>query len=423
MVLHPAVFFRGGQLGVVAAVQKGEGRRGFQGEVEGGTAGGEDGVVPVVPTQHKGVGQGVHDALLEIAADEGVVVDVEPSEFHLLEEGEVVVRPFQATAQTDGGSGDGNFLRQRVRSAVGVHDVVVCTDAQGVGFFAAQPRFGKAARIRGEVGAVGLRAEVDGLPVAGWEGFPSLFVADVSGREVVEIQAQSAHHGVGAPTALKFQLTGGLLHHGVFQIDGAGFCVGFWRDVDVAGVKIPQLAQFADGSLDVCAAEEVARTGADFAVDDVVVGAVVAGDGDFVDGGGSAFADADFQVNGVVFHARLYGHDAGEKVAVVQVEGGDVVGVGVAVDAFVEAFGVVALAFLNAENGFQHVRGVFGVAHKGDVAEEVWFAFFKEDFQVQAFVGAVRGVAHHASVAEAFGVVEGDEFALVVGVFVCQELG
>ena len=423
VVLHPAVFFGGRQLGVVASVQEGDGRRGFQGEVEGGSAGGEDGVVPVVPAEHEGVGQGMHDALLEVAANEGVVVDVEPTEFHLLEEGEVVVGPFEAASQADGGAGDGDFLGQRVPAAVGVHDVVVGADAQGVGLLASQPGLREGEGVGGEERAVGLGAEVDGLSVAGGEGLPGLFVADVAGREVVEIEAQGAHHGVGAPAALQLQLAGRLLHHGVFQVYGAGFRVRFGGDVDLAGVKIAQLAQFADGPLDVCAAEKISRAGADFAVHHVVVGAVVADDGDLVDGGGTALADADFQVDGVVFHACFHRHYVGKEVSVVEVQGGDVVGVGISVHPFVEAFGVVALAFLDAENGFQHVGGVFGVAHKGNVPEVVGTSFFQKDFEVEPFFGAVRGISDDAGVAEAFGVVKGDELALVVGVFVCQQFG
>ena len=157
---------------------------------------------------------------------------------------------------------------------------------------------------------------------------------------------------------------------GISDVDGAGGFVGADVFVEFAlehfRVELVHGGEFTHRTREGVHGEKVAGLGAEFASDDVVVNAVVAGNANAVVGCLFAFAHANFEVDAVFVDLDFDGIGAEEDVTVVVILVAD--GIFVGVESLVEQRLVIDVALLHAQGGFERLRGVDGVAHPGDVA-------------------------------------------------------
>ena len=243
---------------------------------------------------------------------------------------------------------DADFLGRTVGSTRGIHDVVVGRERNRIRLFASQPGLRKTEVVGREEGSVALSAHVNRLAVARGKGTPGLLVKEVLGAEVVEIQASSTDNHVCSPSALQLELAGGLLGYGILQVNRPRHWVGVGHNVNGPWVEVAKLSQFSNGSLNVCLREQVSRAGADFAVDYMVVGAVVAHHLNLAHRGRTPFANSNFEVNGVVGNPCFDRNYVAKEVAAVEVKRRNIVPVRVAVNPCCEQLRVVAIAGINS---------------------------------------------------------------------------
>ena len=132
-----------------------------------------------------------------------------------------------------------------------------------------------------------------------------------------------------------------------------------------------------------------------------------------------AFDDAHFQGDAVAFHVAFDGHEVVEQITAVHVDVGH--SVVVLTQTRVHERLIVDLARFHAENLTEHLGGVDGVAHPGDVADVVALTLVDGDIHVDAVVGVLHhAVGHDASVAVAQLVVffqDTVEVIAIVGVY------
>jgi len=168
----------------------------------------------------------------------------------------------------------------------------------------------------------------------------------------------------------------------------------------------------------------LARFGVDGPQHHAVVRHVVALDDDVVDGELLALAHNDLQIDRVLVYFLDDRADLGGQVAVVLVEGVDVVTVPRgAAELRVQFFLAVHVALFDAKDDVQHRIGVLRVARPLDVAHVVARSLVEADVHVHLVVV----VAHHAvgkdlRIAEAFVLHLGDEVFLGLLIFVVLEL-
>ena len=112
-----------------------------------------------------------------------------------------------------------------------------------------------------------------------------------------------------------------------------------------------------------------------------------------------------------------------EEVAVVHVQGADVVAVLVHADVLHQPFLVINVALLDVEDLAEQFGRVFGVPHKVDVAEIVARSFVNGDVDVGEVAFHVEGVFHDVGIAETELVVFLYQLHLVALIVGLDELG
>ena len=135
------------------------------------------------------------------------------------------------------------------------------------------------------------------------------------------------------PTEGKLDLVAAFGDEAVGDVDRSGGFVGTDVFVEFAlehfRIELVHGGELAHGTREGFHGEEVAGLGAEFAADDVVVDAVIAGDANAVVGGLTAFAHADFEVDAVFVDLDFDGIGTEEDVTVVVILVADGIFVGI----------------------------------------------------------------------------------------------
>ena len=258
-----------------------------------------------------------------------------------------------------------------------------------------------------------MRPDGKSLAVPGRNGLPSALLEHVFGAEVGETHPEGAHHAAAAPTTGQLNLVGWFFLDGVLNVHSAVFRVLDGVDAKRFLVEVIQLGQFTLGPDDVRSAEQVPGPRPDFPVDDVIVGLGVALDDDFANSELLALHHAHLDVDGVIFDARLNGHRLEREVAVVLVERTQIEPFRIHEDPRFEAFQIVRVASLDAQNGIKLGAAVLGVSRERDFTKMETIAFADIDFHPhQSFRQPVDGIAQHPSVSVAFLVVKRNDLAV-----------
>ena len=335
----------------------------------------------------------------------------------------VVVRPLEAVPES---GVETEHLEHAVRGQdadvqVGVrHPGIVTGQAQGSRLLAEEPGLHEAGAEGGVVPAVRLETEGKRLRVAQRDRTPGILLEHPVRGEIVETHARRGDEGIAAPAAGEFQRGGRLLRHVIHQVHRVVELVGDDGVTALAHdgfrVELAQGGDFADGTLEIRLAEQVARPGHDLAADHFLVGKVVAVDDDVVQGGRLAFGDAHLNVHGVVLDVHLHRGDVEEQVTVVPVQLGDVVIrlLAAAVETLFHGDHVVDVPLLDLQDLVQDLGGIDRVAGPGHVAEIVFRALVEHHVDRDVLrVHVIDGVPHQAGVAVT-GLVEGIQDGLPV---------
>ncbi len=164
----------------------------------------------------------------------------------------------------------------------------------------------------------------------------------------------------------------------VFNIHGSGCRIYVFKlRIDRLRIKESKLANLADGADHIVLAVHTSRLGAQFAVNNFVVGLVIAYNSNLVEICNRAFDDSDFKVDGIVLRAGFDGIDVREQIAVVLVEVGQVVAVGLGFvgDAFLQKYTVVYITAFDTNHAVEALIAVNRVAQKLDVAKIITTPF------------------------------------------------
>ena len=178
----------------------------------------------------------------------------------------------------------------------------------------AKPRIDERERIVLIVFRIALHRHLQCLSVAlGNETCALVTIAtkQVLHREVGELQTCTAYNACDTPTCRHFDLVTSFGHQWIGDVYCSRTFIGAYVFEDFAlehfVVKLLCCSQFAHGALQSFDGKEVARLGANFTTNDVVVNTVVAGDAHTVELGLFAFANAHFKVDAVAFYFGFYG--------------------------------------------------------------------------------------------------------------------
>ena len=350
-------------------------------------------------------------------------------------EHEIVVGPFQAGTQADGGAIDLHVLIvvEHLIIIGGVRVGLageVGRNVEGCRLLAGQPGFHEIGREGRVVRAVGLETQGERLRIAERDGTPGFLAEEVGRGEVVETHAHRTHEHAVAPATREFELAVGLLLHVVGDVDGIvggirNQAVALGRVDGVLRVEVAHRGDLTHGAFEIGLAVQIARTREDGAADHLLVGNGVAVDDDVVEGGGLALDDAHLDVDGIAFDGQFHRRDVEEEEAVVTIElaDGNVALLLAGIQALVHRHHVVDIPLLDAEDLVEHVFGIFGVTCPGDVAEIVFLPLvdLEMDTQASVFRIAEQRITDNLSITVACFVEDFEHLLLVAGILAFLE--
>ena len=181
-------------------------------------------------------------------------------------------------------------------------------DGEGVRTLAAKPRVVERNAVRLIVAGVGLSADGQRLSVALRQDAAIVLtrMQEVGQGEVGELQAQLTDDACLSPTGREFHLVVGLGHQLVINIHRSVFGARLDVRVDLFGVKVSHLGNFAIRTHQVGAAEQLSGACTQFAAHYILVQAVVTANHHLVNRGLPSFGNTHFQVNGVAHDIHFH---------------------------------------------------------------------------------------------------------------------
>ena len=287
---------------------------------------------------------------------------------------EIVVRPFQTLAVTDGGSELADklvlvslCLRQLlvvvavagivVIAGIGVIEVLISSlvaagpsglvveeeaGTQLVRPLASQPRLQEGERDGGGVDTVGTEVDGERLSFALWHNTVGLFVEEVLDSEVGELHTYRTCQTRSTPTERELELVTGLGFQLVGDIHGTVLGVRLDIRHEFLLVEMAHLRQLTERTHDIRLGVELAGFCVEFAAYNVLVNTGVSDNIDFVDSSGLALVHTHFEINGVVLYVDLHRFYVEEEITAVGIEFAD--GVVVGLEALVEGFEVIDIS-------------------------------------------------------------------------------